>query len=548
MYNYITEENAKEIGLKHILQKLPTQTPYGKEVKENINPYLSDRIKDLRKTLRDLGIFLEVVEKDYQVLRGLNNHLGEFIDIKSSFYRARNHEILNEVELFEIKNQIMAMEKLRKFLRRSPIAIEVFQLLSMEKIEQLLDPENTGVETFYIYDVYSEELTNIRRKKRELEEKITYLNKKIKEEIEEEIGIKPKLNGEILVQRENEQQIEKLGNSKRVHQIAENIKFFIYKIKPSKELKILETELEDIKLLEEEEEFKIRQMLSETIGESANDIVRNIDAIGQMDFIMGKAILALQMKAVKPKIVEEPMLRVKDGRHAVIEEKLKRQGSSYTPVDVSLEKGITLITGANMGGKTITLKMMALITAMAQLGFYVPAKEAIISPVSFVYFSSGDQQSEENGLSTFGAEIEGLKVVIEKADDAGLILIDELARGTNPLEGYGISRGVLEYLKNKPSISVVTTHFDGLSNIEGIKHLQVVGLKNVPVETLKEQLQVSKDYKGVLEKYMDYRLEEKKEEEVSPKDAIMIAKLMGLKEEIIEEASKSIREREEQNE
>lgn len=544
MNNYITEENRKEIGLKYILQKLPTQTPYGKEVKENINPYLSDKIQDLRKTLRDLGIFLQEIEKDYQLLRGLKNHLGEFKDIRGSFYRARSGELLSEVELFEAKKQMMAMEKLRKFLLRYPLKIEDFHLLSVAEVVKILDPENTGVETFYIYDVYSEKLTILRKEKKEIEEAASYYNKKIKEELYQETGIKPKINGEMIVLKENETQLEKLLNCTKVYQTAENDKQFIFKIKPSKELKKLQEELDNLKLLEEEEEFKIRQILSRTIGNNANSILINIENIGKIDFIMGKAILALQMKATEPAIVDHPFIDIEEGRHVVIEEKLNGQGTKYTPIDIILQKGVTLITGANMGGKTITLKMIALITAMAQLGFYVPAKKAVIGPVAFIYYSSGDQQSEEKGLSTFGGEIEGLKYAVEKAENEGLILIDELARGTNPLEGYGISRGVMQYLKKKPSISVITTHFDGLSSIEGIKHLQVVGLKNAPKEALKEELQKSKGYKGVLEKHMDYRLEENQKDESTPKDAIMIARLMGLKEEIIEEAQKSIKERE----
>ncbi|SDK87392.1 lysine 5,6-aminomutase reactivase ATPase KamC [Natronincola ferrireducens] len=544
MQNFLSDEKAREIGLKQVLQKLPTQTPYGKEVKDKIVPFFSQDVQDLRKALKDLGVLLEAIEKDYQLLRELKNLLGDLKDIKGSIYRGKTGEVLNEVEFFEIKKQVMSMEKLRKFLLRGSIGIEAFELLSMEDLLKKLDPENTGIETFYIYDAYSEKLTAIRGKKKEIEGKIFHNNKEAKEDIFKEFAIKPKLNGEIVVLKEEEELLEKLLTSNKVYQTAENFKQFIFRIKPSKALKELKAQSEDLKLLEEEEEFKVRQMLSKTIGDNASSILENINTIGMIDFMMGKAILALQIKGVAPRIVDEPFISIKEGRHIVIEEGLKKQGLKYTPVDVTLKRGVTLITGANMGGKTITLKMMALITAMAQLGLYVPAEEAVIGPVTFIYFSSGDQQSEEKGLSTFGAEIEALNHIVERVEEGGLILIDELARGTNPLEGYGISRGVLEYLKKKPSLSVITTHFDGLSNVEGIKHFQIVGLKNVSIATLKEELQQRKGYRGVLEKHMDYRLEDRNQQTGPPKDAIMIARLMGLKEEIIEEAQKSISERE----
>lgn len=206
------------------------------------------------------------------------------------------------------------------------------------------------------------------------------------------------------------------------------------------------------------------------------------------------------------------------------------------PIDVTLEKGVTLITGANMGGKTITLKLIALIASMAQLGLYVPAREATIGPVSFIYFSSGDEQSQEMGLSTFGGEIYHLKKITDEKKENGLVLIDELARGTNPKEGYAISRGVIEYFKTLQGISVVTTHFDGLSRIKDLRHLQVVGLQGAAPEKLKKELELAEQGMGVLEKYMDYRLEERDPQEEVPKEAIMIARLMGLREDILARA------------
>ncbi|MCC5912095.1 MAG: DNA mismatch repair protein MutS [Clostridiaceae bacterium] len=544
MNKFITTEIQEEIGLKQVLQKLPVQSPYGKDAKENIKPYLMEDLEALKGILTDLRVFLKTMEQDSQLTRGLKRILGELKDIKGSIYRAKAGEILSEVEFFEIKKQMIAMEKLRKFILNYKMQIAYFKLAPMKEIVKVLDPEETGMETFYIYDVYSEVLIDIRKQKRQTENIIHQKNKILKEEVYKKTGVKPKLNGEIIVLKEDQQLLEKFVDYDKVYQTAENFRSFIFKVKPSEDLKTMKAQIEDLKQLEEEEEFKIRKRLSKTIGNHAEAILNNIDFIGKIDFTMGKAILALQTKAVEPQIVDYPKVAIKGGRHVVVEEKLKCQGSDYTPIDVNLDRGVTLITGANMGGKTITLKMMALLTAMTQLGLYPPAEEVILGPVAFIYFSSGDQQSAENGLSTFGAEIQGLKEVIERAEDTGLILIDELARGTNPIEGYGISKGVIQYLKKKPSLTVITTHFDGLGAIEAIHHLQVVGLKNVSLEILRKELEDKRNHKGLLEKHMDYRLEEKRGEATAPKDAIMVAKLMGLTEEILTEAKKAIGERE----
>jgi dsDNA-specific endonuclease/ATPase MutS2 len=148
---------------------------------------------------------------------------------------------------------------------------------------------------------------------------------------------------------------------------------------------------------------------------------------------------------------------------------------------------------------------------------------------AFIYISAGDEQSIDLGLSTFGAEIRSVNEALTKSDEQGLVLIDELARGTNPHEGYAISKAIISYLADKPSITIITTHFDGLVK-ENIKRLQVKGLKNIDFKKIKDPEAISE--------YMDYTLIEVEGESKVPQDAINISRLMGIPEEILHEAEK----------
>jgi len=145
----------------------------------------------------------------------------------------------------------------------------------------------------------------------------------------------------------------------------------------------------------------------------------------------------------------------------------------------------------------------------------------------FIYISAGDEQSIDMGLSTFGAEIRSVKEALMKSEEKGLILIDELARGTNPHEGYAISKAIINYLKDKPGMALITTHFDGLAG-EGIRHLQVKGLRDIDFKSIKDPDAVSE--------YMDYTLIEVEGESKVPQDAINISRLMGIPEEILRQA------------
>ena len=163
----------------------------------------------------------------------------------------------------------------------------------------------------------------------------------------------------------------------------------------------------------------------------------------------------------------------------------------------------------------------------------------------FIKTSIGDLQSTDQGLSTFGGEIKLISNAIEKANEKGLILIDELARGTNPEEGYAISKALVQYLKDKKSITLITTHYDNIGNTEGVVHLQVIGLSNVDFNKLDMEIKENlEDEINIINKYMDYRLKIIDENTTDvPRDAINIAKIMGLKEEIIEMAEKNIKGR-----
>ncbi len=178
----------------------------------------------------------------------------------------------------------------------------------------------------------------------------------------------------------------------------------------------LEENLNDLLQKEVSLEQEIRKRLSRKIGDKGEGLLENTDAVAHLDLLLGKVAAANKYKCCMPKITNVPEVSVIEGRHPGLEEKLSKEGLQYMPVDLTSEKGVTLITGANMGGKTMSLKMTALLVSLAQLGFWVPAKAFTFQPMDYIYFSTGDQQSHELGLSTFGAEVHGLKKALEAAE------------------------------------------------------------------------------------------------------------------------------------
>ena len=156
---------------------------------------------------------------------------------------------------------------------------------------------------------------------------------------------------------------------------------------------------------------------------------------------------------------------------------LKNRGLEFTPLSIELTQGATVITGANMGGKSISLKTIVLNVVLAMCGFYVYADYAEIPFFENIQMISEELQSVQKGLSSFGAEIIQMKDVIENVEkEFCFVVLDEFSRGTNPHEGAALVRAVTKYLNHKHVVALLVTHFDHVAEY-GKAHYQVVGLK-----------------------------------------------------------------------
>ncbi|HHZ02170.1 MAG TPA: DNA mismatch repair protein MutS [Tissierellia bacterium] len=528
MKNFMTENTIKNINFDYIFNEVRPITEYGIKAKMEAKPFKKGQEADLREEFSKVRAFIELRQRReiIDILRHVKN-ISETID------RAENNQVLDEVELFEIKNFLILVEKMNKVLRSISVEnLKLPQLTPLPHLYELLDPAGEKLNTFYIYDEYSKRLKEIRKEKRLTEKNIRILKKEIKEEIQKKHNIKLNLKDEAIISKSEKEKIEELNKDNNLRVAGENYLNIIYKIRNSHEIDNLEKTFEKLTLEEEEEEYKIRQNISEEIKAHSHILLKNTSVIGEIDYIIAKSNFAQKTKSVEPEITGDLVITVKGGRNLKLEETLKEKQIEYVPIDVSLNKNVVCITGANMGGKTVSLRMIGQIAAMASFGMFVPCEYARLCLFEHIYISVGDDQSIEKGLSTFGAEIVNLKEAINNSSQRCLILIDELAGGTNPKEGYAITKAVVNYLKKKDCITVLTTHYDNVANDEDVQNLQVKGLK-IPDDRTIEISSIDQ-----VQKYMDYRLIEVKYSSDIPKDALKIAKMAGIHEEIIEDAER----------
>ncbi|MFR5386449.1 MAG: MutS-related protein [Oscillospiraceae bacterium] len=186
---------------------------------------------------------------------------------------------------------------------------------------------------------------------------------------------------------------------------------------------------------------------------------------------------------------------------------LEQKGRSFVPVSIRLEQGATVITGANMGGKSVVMKTVALNVLLLQAGFLVCAKKARMPLFYSVKMLFDDLQSIQSGLSGFGSEIVQFQKALEEVEQGySLFLLDEFARGTNPYEGAVIVQAVTKYLNEVKAISLLTTHYDKVAENARL-HYQIIGRRDVDPEQIRQELAATGDDGiQVIARHMNYGL------------------------------------------
>ena len=227
----------------------------------------------------------------------------------------------------------------------------------------------------------------------------------------------------------------------------------------------LDNQINELKFAENREIFRILMEMSDFLRPYIPDLLIAAEYLGEIDFIMAKAQVSLEIIAGMPVISDNGEMNIRKARHPLLEKALKKEKKEIVPLSANLsaQKHILLISGPNAGGKSVCLKTVGLLQYMFQWGMLIPTSETSEMPVfDRIMVNIGDDQSLDNDLSTYSSFLADMKEMLRLADDKTLVLIDEFGSGTEPTAGGAIAEALLCEMDKRGVYGVITTHYTNL--------------------------------------------------------------------------------------
>lgn len=492
----LTLELREESGLQWVLERLTPMSPFGRAAARSLRWYGPGEESALNTELDNVALALELWNaaggvpaqeapqcccdaprldaaalKDLpSLLRGLTRCLPLFHDIRGSLDRDPENPF-DLVELFEIKHFLVTLEQLAGAYAKLP-QFSGLAFVPMAESLDLLDPDGRRLPAFSVSEAYHPKLPALRAEKSALERAIRAAG-----------------------------QEEKPALLDRRHRL---------------------TVQEDLL------ELEVRRDLTRRLMARREDFLANMEALGRLDLFLAKAKLARRYGCVRPVLSEDARITLRGLRHPQVAEELLERGEEFTRLELVLSAGCTVITGANMGGKTVSLRSTVLSLLLCQCGFFVFAESASLPLFHEVALILADTGPGSGGLSSFGREVHLLDRLLQRTRGRRFFLaLDEFARGTNPQEGAALARALVRYLGTLDCVALMTTHYDGVSDVAGA-HYQVAGLVR------EIQGDEGDDPRSRIARRMDYRLQSAPPGAPCPRDALRVCRLLDLEPALME--------------
>jgi len=427
-----------------------TVSDAGRRLAENMQPSLSKRQIEAWQT--------ETFEASELLGSGASIPLSAMEGIEAFLVLLGKGRSYNEGELESLSVWLASVAQMKKYMRgKMHIAPTIASYAeSLDDCKPLREELERCIRYGRLTDEASPDLGYVRRHIYSTEDKISrkmeHALSKYRSSLQESIVSKRRERFVLAVKRELRKQVP----GTVLDESSSGQTLFIEPADVSE----LQQELAEWRAAEERERIVVLSQLSQLAEEYAHALETDAEAMASFDFIMARGKLARSYEGRRVALSEQPVIWLKSARHPLL-------GAGSMPLDAELGMRWKqlIITGPNTGGKTVSLKTIGLLVLMAQSGLLIPAEDgSVLGIFRHVIADVGDGQSLEQSLSTFSSHIAVLKEMFDVADSRSLLLLDEMAAGTDPSEGIALSIAVLEMLLERGSLVGATTHFNEIKS------------------------------------------------------------------------------------
>ena len=449
--------NLKKLEFDKILEAVSTycKTYIGKQYVAELRP--SQNCDEVHNMLNETSQGVVLIQ------RNSTPPLSSIADITVYLKTLDGCGTLSIKALLELQNILQISASLKDYFAKDHLSTSDFSAIEQYFNDLYVNPSIVStfaksiIDEETIADTASSKLQDIRRKQR-----------KIEQDIRSKLNTILHSSAYSKYMREN---IVTIRNGRFVIPVKEeyrsNVKGFVHDLSSSGSTVFIEpiavfdlnNELSNLHIEESLEIERILQNLSGLLYPYTKELENNTQIIGKLDFIFAKAHYSLSLHCTTPEINTSKYINLKNARHPLIDP------NYVVPSSLELGKDFStlIITGPNTGGKTVTLKTIGLLSAMACSGLNIPADEhSSIYVFDHIFADIGDEQSISESLSTFSSHMSNIVTITQNATSESLILVDELGSGTDPLEGAHLAISILQYFTELEAITVATSHYQEL--------------------------------------------------------------------------------------
>ncbi len=505
-------------------------SPYGERLFSQLVPFRPGEESAAQSRAERIGRIAAAF--DASALQAIRSELGAVPDAAGAIARAAMGEALADPALFELRRFCATVERIENF-RGSDAALDAISNAAVRAIGDALATGQRNEREFYLADTFDRELAAARAGAATAQAELDALRGRESERVARELGREELGGDEFIVMRAD----VRSGLPEGVRVVREAATYLLC---------ALEYDPAVVAALERRDaaadavaaaEQRVRVALSALVKDDAPGLLAAARALGEVDVLVAAAAFAQRSGCTTPVVTGEAALAFEGARFLPLESELHGVGRSFTPLDLDLHD-TAVLTGPNMGGKSVCLLTCGFVATCAAFGLPVPATRARVGLFERIGWLGTGREADVGGLlSSFAQEVLALKEVLALDARRLLLLVDEFARTTTPHEGKALSIALLERLGGRGACALLATHLEGLAAAARVRHFAVRGLRGVPAPPATDDIG---DALELLAQSMDYRVAEVGAGENPRADAIALASVLGLDRALVEAAYRAL--------